>query len=210
MDIILASASPRRRELMKYVADEFKCESADIEEIIPNGISADESAEFLAVRKALFVAQKHAGNWGNWGNLGNLDNLDNLGNTNNSDSLVIGCDTVVILDGKVYGKPTDEKNAEEMLRALSGRTHKVITGVCLCHGKKSLSFSDVTEVSFYELSDSEIYSYIATGEPFDKAGSYGIQGFGGMLVRKINGDFFNVVGLPAARLKREIAAFLQQ
>lgn len=183
MKIILASASPRRQELLKYAVKDFVCIPANIDEKLPDGVEADESAEFLAVRKAAFIAKK------------------------NPSDLVIGCDTVVVSDGIIYGKPNDTDDAAAMLRALSGKTHKVITGVCLFMNGRSISFSETTEVSFYPLTDKEITEYIATGEPFDKAGAYGIQGYGCMLVKKINGDFFNVVGLPVSRLKRELGVF---
>ena len=183
MKIILASASPRRKELLKKIYDEFEICPSSADETLPDGISCDKAAEYLASAKAFQVAE------------------------NNKDSLVIGCDTVVICGGRILGKPSDEKNAAEILRMLSGRTHRVITGVCLCYGEKSMSFSSQTYVEFYELSDSEINDYIATGEPSDKAGAYGIQGLGGLFVRKIDGDFYNVVGLPAAELNRKLKQF---
>lgn len=184
MKIILASASPRRKELLKKIYDEFEICPSSADETLPCGISCDRAAEYLASAKAFQVAE------------------------NNKNSLVIGCDTVVICDDRILGKPADEKEAAHMLHMLSGRTHRVITGVCLCCGDKSMSFSSETYVEFYKLSDSEINDYIATGEPSDKAGAYGIQGLGGLFVRKIDGDFYNVVGLPAAELSRKLKQFL--
>ena len=180
MKVILASASPRRQELLKLVVPTFAASPADIDETIPTGIPTNSSAEYLAVKKAKKVALSHP------------------------NSLVIGCDTVVIVDGEILGKPTDINDARRMLSLLSGRTHTVITGVCLCLNGTKYSFSEHTEVEFYQLSADEISAYIATDEPFDKAGAYGIQGKGSILVKCIHGDFFNVVGLPIARLKREI------
>ena len=118
--------------------------------------------------------------------------------------IVIGADTVVILDGQVLGKPKDEDDAFQMLRAMSGKAHTVITGCAIIHNGRMTTFADHTRVEFYPLSDREILDYIATGEPFDKAGAYGIQGRGCVLVKRIEGDFFNVMGLPVARLKREM------
>lgn len=184
MKVILASASPRRRELLASVFDEFECIPSDVEENIPCEIPAEQSAEFLAVKKAAHIAENH------------------------KDSLVIGCDTIVVFDGRVYGKPADESDAKRMLSELSGNIHKVITGVCLFYKGRSLSFSEETEVEFYPLSDEEIENYIRTGSPMDKAGAYGIQDKGLLPAKRIYGDYFNVVGLPTARLKREAERFL--
>ena len=184
MSVILASASPRRKELLGFIVSDFECIPADIDETIPDGVSAEESAEYLACRKAGFIAESHPSD------------------------VVIGSDTVVVYDGKVFGKPESEEDAERMLRALSGKVHKVITGVCICCGGKKKSFSETTEVEFFELSDDEIKDYIATGSPMDKAGAYGIQDGALLPAKSIKGDYFNVVGLPAARLKRELVPFL--
>lgn len=184
MNIILASGSPRRQELLKYAVSDFLTVPADIDETLPAEICADDSAEYLATQKALAVSQSH------------------------KDDIVIGCDTVVILDNQIFGKPENDEDARRMLKSLSGRVHKVVTGICICKGKASLSFSVTTEVEFYELSDDEIDAYILTKEPADKAGAYGIQGKGCMLVKEIKGDFFNVVGLPVSRLKRELDKIL--
>ena len=184
MKIILASASPRRQELLKYITPEFEVMPADVDETLPDGVPAEESAEFLAVRKAVHIAQLCP------------------------DSIVIGSDTVVIIDDEILGKPADEADAECMLKKLSGRVHKVITGVCIACGNRTFSFSEATDVKFYKLSDEEIREYIATGDPMDKAGAYGIQSEGCVLVEKIDGDFFAVMGLPVARLKRAFKMFV--
>ncbi len=180
MDFILASASPRRKELFSRITDDFKIIPSSADETIPENISAFECAEYLAVKKASQIAE------------------------DNKNAVVTGCDTVVIADNKILGKPSSEKNAYEMLEMLSGKVHYVVTGVCICYKDRKISFSSVTEVEFYPLSDDDINGYIKTGEPFDKAGAYGIQGLGSLFVKKINGDFYNVVGLPVAELSRKI------
>lgn len=119
---------------------------------------------------------------------------------------VVAADTIVALDGKPLGKPVNEADARHMLRALSGKTHQVATGVCIACDGCMESFVDITDVTFYELSNSEIDAYVATGEPMDKAGSYGIQGqHGRMLVERIDGDFYNVVGLPISKVVRALS-----
>ncbi|MGN1415650.1 MAG: Maf family protein [Oscillospiraceae bacterium] len=180
---ILASASPRRRELMALITPDFEIIPADVEEILPEDIYPEESSEYLAELKCRHVSGLFPGR------------------------TVIGCDTTVIIGREVLGKPRDSEDAFAMLKKLSGKTHLVITGVCICKGVKLRKFSQISEVEFYELSDDEINEYISTGEPFDKAGAYGIQGFGGLLVKSIRGDYNNIVGLPAARLKRELIEF---
>ena len=177
---ILASQSPRRQELIRYILSDVTVIVSDAEEALPDGIAAGDVPSYLAEIKARAVASRCP------------------------DDVVIGADTVVILDGKVLGKPRDKDDAAGMLRALSGKVHTVITGCAIIQNGETLTFSDVTRVEFYPLSDREILDYIATGEPFDKAGAYGIQGRGSVLVKRIEGDFFNVMGLPVARLKREM------
>jgi len=182
MSIILASASPRRQELMKFICSNFITVPANIDETVPENISPTQTAEYLSIKKALSVCSDI-----------------------NSDDIVIGCDTVVIINNEVLGKPHSDTECFNMLKKLSGNTHKVITGVAVCKNNSVLvSFSESSEVEFYNLSNNEINEYIATGEPFDKCGGYGIQGFGGLLVKRICGDYFNIVGLPYARLKRVI------
>lgn len=180
MSLILASASPRRKEILQTAGFCFSVCVSDTDETLPDGIIASDAVTELSYRKALAVAKDHP------------------------DDTVIGADTVVTLDGKILGKPSDKADAEKMLRTLSGRTHKVFTGVCIIKDGKANRFFEETDVTFFDLSDEEIISYIETGEPMDKAGAYGIQGRGCTLVKGICGDYFNVVGLPVARLNREL------
>ncbi len=183
MKYILASASPRRQELLKFVIENFTCLPADIEEILPKGINPLSAPEFLAVQKALHVSKSNPGD------------------------TVIGSDTAVFLGDIMLGKPKNRQDAKMMLKLLSGNTHKVVTGCAICKDKKTYSFSVTSFVEFFQLTDKEIEDYLDTEEYKDKAGAYGIQGFGSTLVKKIDGDFFNIVGLPIARLKRELENF---
>lgn len=182
---VLASKSPRRAELMRYITPDFEILPADCEETIPDGIDPFEAPEFLAVQKALNVQKKRP------------------------DSLVIGCDTVVILDGEIMGKPHDMDDAFRMLRALSGRVHAVVSGVCICFKGRTLSFTQKTAVEFYPLTDEDISEYISSSSPLDKAGSYGIQDKGGLFVKSISGDHYNVIGLPLARLNQELKKIIR-
>ena len=183
--IILASQSPRRQELIRKITDDFEVITADEPDILPEGITPEEAPVYLASCKAGAVAAANPG------------------------KTVIGADTVVILDDEIMGKPAGGRDARRMLKALSGKKHKVVTGCCIIRGDRRHAFSDTTGVEFYPLSDSEIDDYIATGEPFDKAGAYGIQGQGALLVKGITGDYFNVMGLPVAMLKRELESFVK-
>ena len=176
--VILASASPRRKELLGLITEEFKIIPSGVEEAVPDGIPPEEQPEFLARLKAEDIAKKYP------------------------QDIVIGADTSVIIDDCVLGKPGGSKQAKDMLKMLSGRTHKVVTGCAVIKNGECRSFSSVTEVEFYPLTDKEIEDYIATGECFDKAGAYGIQGKGGLLVKAIRGDWYNVLGLPVAQLVR--------
>ena len=184
-EIILASASPRRRELLALAGVDFTVKVADVEELIPENASPDEVVKSLALQKAQAVAQM------------------------NPDSIVIGSDTVVALGNTILGKPQDEENAVEMLTMLSGRAHTVYTGVAIICGEKISNFCEATQVVFHTLTEKEIRDYVATKEPNDKAGAYGIQGKGCVLVEKIVGDYFNVVGLPVSRVYRELKAFTE-
>lgn len=185
INAILASQSPRRRELLKYIFDDFDIIPPTCEEILPDGIGIYDSAEYLACQKAMSIAKV------------------------NPDSIVVGCDTVVIIDETILGKPKDEAQAFIMLKALSGRTHDVVSGVCLSYKGKTLSFSQKTSVTFYPLSDSEILEYIGVYRPLDKAGAYGIQDKGALFVKEISGDYFNIVGLPIARLNIELKKLIK-
>lgn len=179
--IILASKSPRRKELLSFITTDFAVKSADVDETLPQGISPDKAVEYLSKIKAEPFK--------------------------NENDIVIGADTVVAIDGKILGKPRDDADAFATLKMLSGREHSVFTGVSVIKGEKIETFSVQTKVKMFELTDEEIEEYIATAEPFDKAGSYGIQGKGSLLVEKIDGDYFNVVGLPISRLNRVLKLF---
>ena len=183
MKLILASNSPRRRELIQKLGVQVLTESPQVDETVPAEVPAENAAEMIAVRKAAAIAKKYP------------------------DAVVIAADTTVILDGEILGKPKDHADCVRMLHALSGRMHKVITGVAIFWGGHSASFSDETEVQFYPLTDAEIAAYADSDEPYDKAGAYGIQGQGGLLVAGIHGDYYNVVGLPIARLARQLRDF---
>ncbi len=176
--LVLASASPRRKELISFISSDVKIYPADVDESFSEDIPAESVPEILAVRKAKAVSEKFP------------------------EDTVIGSDTSVIVDGEILGKPTDALDAKRMLNLLSGKTHKVITGCAIFKNGRSVSFSETTEVTFYNLSEEEIDNYIATNEPFDKAGAYAIQGYGSLLIKGINGDYFNVVGLPVSKLNK--------
>ncbi|MCQ2455442.1 MAG: Maf family protein [Clostridia bacterium] len=183
MKYILASGSPRRKELFAYICKDFAIVTADIKEFCPDEIPIEKRPEYLALQKAEAVAKS------------------------NKDAVVIGADTAVFSDGEMLGKPKDRFDAEKMLKRLSGKTHTVITGCAIVCGQEKRSFSVETRVKFLTLDDNRIADYIKTGEPVDKAGAYGIQGFGSLLVESINGDYFNVVGLPVSRLNQELQNF---
>lgn len=183
---VLASKSPRRAELFGYITDNFEILPSENEENIPDELLRypEKVVEHLASEKAGDVFLKRAGD------------------------TVIGSDTIVVADdGEIMGKPADEADAERMLRKLSGTVHFVYTGVCVKSSEKTVTYSEKTEVEFYPLSQEEINVYISTGEPFDKAGGYGIQGLGSLLIKKINGDYYNVMGLPVASLSRVLRDF---
>jgi len=177
MNIILASQSPRRREILENLGVKFVCEPSDVDETVQDDLSPDKAVMEISKRKAVFCLEKHT---------------DNV--------FVISADTVVVIDGKIIGKPTDEKDAFNILKNLSGRTHEVYTGYTLCTNQKTFCDVCCTKVTFKNLSDEEILRYISTREPLDKAGAYGIQGKGAVFVREIQGDYLNVVGLPASRI----------
>lgn len=183
MRFILASSSPRRKELLTSCGYKYEVQPADADESLEEGCEGKIGCEILARRKALSVLEK------------------------NPDAVVLGADTMVVLDNKVLGKPKDKSEAENMLRSLSGKTHRVYTGLCVCSKDKTLSLVSQADVKFYELSDETIKAYVETGEPMDKAGAYGIQGMGAMLVKSIEGDYFTVVGLPLAKAGRMLYEF---
>ena len=179
MKLILASGSPRRRELMEMLCPEkLEIIPAVGEEQADPALPPDELVKALSRRKAAEVAERCAA----------------------PGDVVIGADTVVVLDGAVLGKPRDAEDAKRMLRALSGRSHTVYTGVTVLRGEACISHAERTEVRFRYLDDAEIDRYIATGEPMDKAGAYGAQGYASLFVEHLDGDFFNVMGLPLCAL----------
>ena len=180
MKLILASASPRRRELLRYITEDFTVRVSHAEETTPEGLTPEETVQYLAGLKAAAVF------------------------TGDPEEVIVASDTIVVIDGRILGKPHSEEEARAMLRTLSGRTHTVFTGVCVKTAAAERVFAERSEVTFYPLSDGEIRDYVATGEPMDKAGSYGIQGKGSLLVKKIDGDFYNVMGLPVAALSRAL------
>lgn len=184
--IILASQSPRRKELLKQLDLPFEVRTKDIDESFPSN--------FRPEAAAVYIAEKKANSF--------LDPLDK--------ELLIAADTLVAIDQEIFGKPKDSDDAFRMLRLLSGNVHEVITGVALLHQKKIYSFFEKTLVYFKHLTDEEIAYYIETYQPFDKAGAYGIQEWIGMVgVERIEGSYNNVVGLPTARLYHELHTFLQ-
>ena len=185
MNIILASQSPRRKELLERMGiQDFETISPNVDESAFRGLPPEELVRRLSAEKAAAVAGK-AG----------------------EDAIVIAADTVVALEGAVLGKPADELDAFKMLSALSGVRHQVYTGVTVCRGGEKQTAHEVTDVTFRELSEEEIEHYIATGEPMDKAGAYGIQGYGALLIQGISGDYYNVMGLPVCRLSGMLARF---
>ena len=185
MNWILASGSPRRRELLEMLGvPDLTIRPAKGPERATPGAGPEQTVRELALHKALEVAQTCA-----------------------PEDIVIAADTVVSVDGRVLGKPGDEAEAAEMLAALSGREHTVYTGVTVRRGGETVTEHEATAVRFRPLTGEEIAAYVATGEPMDKAGAYGIQGYGCLLVEGISGDYFNVVGLPVCRLGKILARF---
>jgi septum formation protein len=183
--VILASASPRRKEILRKTGLKFRVDKSDYEEHAVPGLKPHELVKFHARQKARDVACRHR------------------------NALVIAADTIVVLKGSLYGKPLNRAQAEEMLKALSGKAHSVITGFTIRDSANSreLSGSVETKVFFKRLSMDEIKAYVRSGEPLDKAGAYGIQGLGAVLVKKIEGDFFNVMGLPLHALAEGLKKF---
>jgi len=180
--LILASASPRRRELLAQAALVFPTESADLNEDLLPGEAAAAYVQRLAVEKAQAIWNRR-------------QSADAPGDP----LVVLGADTAVVVDGHILGKPADEADADRMLRLLSGRTHAVLTGLAAVTRKGVLSDVEITQVTFNILNDEEISAYVASGEPLDKAGAYAIQGYAARWIPRIEGCYFNVVGLPIAR-----------
>ncbi len=197
-NIILASASPRRRELLSLVTKDFVVVTADVDEraaeikMEEEGTPALKVSEHLAEIKAKAV-------------------FDSLSEEEKENSIVIGADTSVILGDVIYGKPEDREDAVRILSSMCGKEHVVATGVALFAGSKKNIFTEETRVEFYRLDEFQsklISDYCDSGSPYDKAGSYGIQDMGALLIKRIDGDYSNVVGLPVARLARELANLL--
>lgn len=180
MAIILASQSPRRYELLQHITSDFCVKVSNADETSVKNMSPEDTVRALAELKGKAVFKE------------------------NSEDTVISADTVVELNGKILGKPHTEHEAFEMLSSLSDRTHIVHTGVCILSKDVAVTFSEKTSVTFMKLSSEEILQYIESGEPFDKAGGYGIQGKGCLFVERIDGDYYNVMGLPVARLYKTL------
>jgi len=183
--IVLASASPRRQELLQRIGvDSFDIRVPETEERCPAGLSPQETVEYISREKAEAAAALCS-----------------------PEELIITADTMVFLGSERLGKPADEADALRMLMELQGRTHTVCTGITLRRGDRIMTGSESTKVTFRKASPEELLAYIATGEPMDKAGAYGVQGKGALLVERLDGDFFNVMGLPVLRLSRMLEAF---
>ncbi len=181
--IVLASASPRRRELLERIGlSDFQIRVPDTDESFPDSLTPPEVVEFISRKKAQAADCAET-------------------------EIVIAADTMVFLDGQRLGKPHDETHALEMLTALQGRRHTVSTGVTVRQGSRLLTESETTAVFFRAAAEDELRRYIRTGEPMDKAGAYGVQGRGALLVERLEGDFFNVMGLPVLRLARMLREF---
>ena len=176
--IILASQSPRRRELLHLAEIDFDIIVADIDESYPTDLSFEEIAIHIAKNKALAVAHQ-----------------------NKTDKIILAADTIVVCDGEVIGKPTNEEDAVNIISKLSGNKHSVITGVYMVQKTREFFFADVTDVTFHSLTQTQIKYYVNKYKPFDKAGAYAIQEWIGVVgIKHINGDFYNVMGLPVSRV----------
>ena len=175
MNIILASQSPRRRELLGLLGIPFTVRVADIDETMKPGASAYSEVARVSRLKAMAVPRE-------------------------PEDLVIAADTIVVCDGRILGKPRDSEEAKDMLRLLSGRDHQVMTGLTVLRGEQAAVVTEVTDIHFRELSEGEIQAYVASGDPMDKAGAYGIQSGAALFCDRICGDYYNVVGLPVCRL----------
>lgn len=176
--LILASTSPRRSEILKMAGYEFSASPAEVSEEYLRGTPPMQIVEQLATRKAKAAAKDHP------------------------NDIILAADTLVVLKGRILGKPKDEQDAKAMLKLLSGNVHQVYTGYCIVADGKLLEGHECTSVEFYALKEEEIEAYVATGEPMDKAGAYGIQGRGALLVKRIDGDFYNVMGLPIGKINK--------
>ncbi|MEO6812983.1 MAG: Maf family nucleotide pyrophosphatase [Ginsengibacter sp.] len=186
--IILASGSPRRKQLLTWAEISFETIVASTDESYPENLTHEEIAIYIATNKALAVQKKY------------LSNVD--------DYTIIAADTIVVLENKIIGKPSDREDAVKILSGLSGKTHQVITGVCLLSKSKKIVFAEKTEVEFHELISSQIEHYVDNYKPYDKAGAYAIQEWIGVTgIKMIKGDFYNVMGLPVSRVVKELEKF---
>ncbi len=186
--VILASASPRRRAILENTGLRFTVRPVEVDESVPKDANPAFAVMEISERKAYAAAAGETQGW------------------------IIAADTIVVLGERIIGKPQDKPEASIILKALSGKTHTVITGFTIFNSRirKAISAFDQTQVTFYRLSSAEIKNYIAAGEPMDKAGAYGIQEKGGLLVKSIRGDYFNVAGLPVAKLRRTWLSHYQE
>ena len=183
MALILASASPRRQELLQKVTADFLVKPANIDERVRESETPEAYVERMAFEKANHIRQER------------------------QDDVIIGCDTIVVDKGRILGKPLTEAVAMETLRSLSGGTHLVMTGMCvLFPNEPPIVQTEIVEVTMFDLTEKEITEYVATKEPLDKAGSYGIQGQGALLVKRIKGDYYSVMGLPIGQLNQLLKA----
>lgn len=182
MRMILASQSPRRLELIKMLTDDVIVRPADTDETFDPEVDVYENVKNAAEAKALAVKDESV----------------------LPTDIIVGVDTIVVLDGEVFGKPRNKDHARQMIKALSGRSHSVISGVCLIKGDTILKFYDETTVIFDEMTDEEIEEYISCSEPYDKAGSYAVQGLAGKYIKGLNGCYFNVVGFPVNKIYNEL------
>ena len=186
--IILASQSPRRRQLLEWACLDFDVMISDSEENFPPGLPIEEVPIFIARNKALAVQQKLPG-----------------------EAIIIGADTIVVLNQQIIGKPGNREEAIDILQALSGKKHDVITGVVMKKGAEEISFQDKTSVWFHQLTVPQIHFYVDKFKPFDKAGAYAIQEWIGVIgISRIEGDFYNVMGLPVSRMMKEIQPWLKE
>ena len=176
MEIILASNSPRRKELLGLTEYKFTIKTKEVEELLDKSIPVTKQIENIAYSKAKEVAKE------------------------TPDALVIGADTVVVINDKILGKPKDKEDARNMMKLLQNNIHQVITGVTLCYNNQVELFHEITDVEFYPMTDEEIENYINIADIYDKAGAYAIQGDAALYIKKINGDYYNVMGLPIAKL----------
>lgn len=182
--LILASQSPRRRQLMEQIGLSFTVKIADIDETMDSSKPPEAQVSEVSARKAAAIAE-----------------------ISRPEDVIIAADTIVVVDDTILGKPHSKEAAKAMLRMLSGRSHRVMTGVTVCRGKESVSHTEITEIRFRALSDAEIDAYVESGDPMDKAGSYGIQNAAAIFVSGMHGDYFNVMGLPLCSLTQLLRRF---